>query len=188
MAAQSAFISPEEYLRREEASESRHEYIAGRVYAMAGGTFEHGAIVSNVGGELHAILKGSGCAHYESEVKVWVESWECSYYPDAMIVCNPNVVDRRLGMIDNPLVIFEVLCESTEGIDRGAKFAAYAMLPTVRQYVLIDSRQYRAEIFTRADHAGEWTESAVEGGDGLIELVFSGKSIALADVYAGVTL
>jgi len=188
MGAHSAFISAEEYLRREEAAEVRHEYIAGRVYAMAGGTIEHGRIVSNIAGELHSALRGSGCAHFESEVKVWVEAWQCFYYPDAMIVCQPNVLDARLGMIDNPLVVFEVLSESTEGIDRGAKFAAYASLRSLRQYVLIDSRSYRAEIYTRTGDADEWTERTLQSRDGMIELAFDTKTIALSDLYDGINL
>ena len=188
MAAHSAFISTEEYLRREEVAEVRHEYIAGRVYAMAGGTIDYGRIVSNIAGELHSALRGSGCAHFESEVKVWVESWQCFYYPDAMVVCEPNVLDARLGMIDNPLVVFEVLYDSTEGIDRGGKFAAYATLRSLRQYVLIDSRRYRAEIYTRTGGADEWAEGTLEGTEGRIELAFPNKTIALSDVYDGLKL
>ena len=188
MAAQSALLSVEEYLRHEEVSEIRHEYIAGRVYAMSGGTIEHIRIVRNLAAALHPVLRGSHCEHFESEVKVWIEAWRCYFYPDSMIVCQPNVVDAKRGIIDNPLVIFEVLSESTERVDRGAKFAAYASLPSVREYVLIDSRRYRAEIYTRTGVADEWIERKLEGTEGVLELQCLGKEVALGDIYEGVVL
>lgn len=92
----------------------------------------------------------------------------------------------RRGMLDNPLVVFEVLSESTEGIDRGAKFAAYASLRSVRQYVLIDSRCRRVEIYVRTGLSDECAGRVVEDGDGTIELELAGKTIPMSYVYGGV--
>src|SRR4051794_35912865 len=111
-APQTPLVSAEEYLASEGASESKHEYLNGMVYAMAGGTQRHSALAVNIVSLIHAQLRGKRCRPYNSDLLVRVRIGDDLryYYPDATIYCGPVRDDIRV--IDDPTVIFEVLSES----------------------------------------------------------------------------
>ena len=111
-------ISPTEYIEGEKHSDVRHEYIDGAVYAMAGGTLNHNSITLNIGSELNDLLDRSPCRPYVNDVKVKVKTLasESYYYPDVVVTCDPT--DNNDQFLENPTVIFGVLSESTERIDR----------------------------------------------------------------------
>ncbi|MEL6656407.1 MAG: Uma2 family endonuclease [Bacteroidota bacterium] len=145
-------VSIAEYVAIEQAEDLRYEYHNGKIFAMAGGTVEHGLISGNVYGEIKFALrnKGSNCTVLNSEVKLHIEASNKFVYPDVMVVCNE--LERSSieeNAIINPVIIIEVLSESTESYDRGDKFFAYRQLPTLKEYILIDQYQAQIDIYER---------------------------------------
>ena len=159
--AASHFISVEEYLEDEDRAEQKHEYLAGVVYAMAGGTFDHSAIATNLLGLLHAQLRGHRCRPLNSDMKLRIRFADHTrfYYPDAQVVCRPNPPGDHFR--DEPVVVFDVVSESTRRIDEVEKRAAYLAIPTLAAYVLIEQERPAATVwrrtgqgFVREDYAG----------------------------------
>jgi Uma2 family endonuclease len=159
--AASHHISVADYLGGEERAEQKHEYLAGVVYAMAGGTFEHSAIATNLLGLLHAQLRGHRCRPLNSDMKLRIRLADQTrfYYPDAQVVCRPNPPGDHFQ--DEPVIVFEVVSESTRRIDEVEKRAAYLAIPTLGAYVLIEQDRpaatawrRTAQGFVREDYAG----------------------------------
>src|SRR5262249_55560492 len=119
--ADPAFVSLEEYLRFETASPARHEYVAGRGYAMSGTTARHNLIATNIISRLRAAATGS-CRAYIIDLKVRVGR-DRVYYPDGVVVCTPHAGDTVL--FENPCLVFEVTSRSSRRIDHGEKLDAY---------------------------------------------------------------
>src|SRR5262245_50639784 len=123
-AAQKARMTAEEYLAFERASEQKHEYADGEIFAMSGGTYEHGLIAGNVLGELRGALLERPCTVQGSDVRVKAVATKRYLYPDVSVVCGrPVFEDETRDTLLNPRVIVEVLSDSTERYDRGDKFA-----------------------------------------------------------------
>jgi Uma2 family endonuclease len=142
------YISPEEYLKLEELSQLKHEYIQGEVYAMAGANDTHVAITVNLVTLLRNHVRGSGCRVYMSDMKARIESQNIYYYPDVMVTCDER--DKAFQSFKrHPCLIIEVLSKGTEGFDRGDKFADYQELETLQEYVLISQKRQRVECFRR---------------------------------------
>jgi Uma2 family endonuclease len=129
----------DDWLSAERAShETRTEYVAGEVFAMAGGSEEHSLIVANVVGELRTQLKGKPCRVYPSHMKVRMAAADAGTYPDAMVICGErHFHDDRRDVVTNPHLLVEVLSDSTEAYDRGRKFAHYRRLDSLQAYLLI---------------------------------------------------
>ena len=142
--------SVQEYLDIERTRADRHEYIAGAVYAMAGGSEQHNLIVGNVYASLHAQLRRRQCTVYPSDMRVRIPQIPRYTYPDISVVCGTaEFEDSRRDTLLNPTVIFEVLSPSTEKHDRGTKFKHYWSLPSIHEYILIAQETYRLERFAR---------------------------------------
>src|SRR5262252_2208809 len=126
-----ARYSLEEYLRLEEYSNVKHEFLDGQIYAMAGGTPEHGAMALRIGAQLLQQLTGKRCNIYNSDVRVRVVATGLDTYPDLSVVWGREErdLDDRLSLI-NPVVLVEVLSPSTEEYDRGEKLEHYRRIPT----------------------------------------------------------
>jgi Uma2 family endonuclease len=144
-----------EYLAAEDTSEVKHEYLRGQVWAMAGGTIEHGRLAGAVVAALTQALRGKPCVVLTSDVRIRVEDTDRSTYPDVSVVCGT----REVSAIDpnalaNPKVLVEVLSDSTEADDRGEKFAHYRRIPSLQGYVLVSQRTQRIEVYTRK--GDEW--------------------------------
>ena len=151
---QYSHLTPDEYLQFEETSSSKHEYIDGEVYAMAGATDAHVTIAGNIFALLLSHLRGSGCRVYIADMKVRIESENRFYYPDVMVTCDQR--DRKNSTYKLfPCLIIEVLSDSTEAFDRGDKFADYQCLATLQEYILINSKKARIECFSRGED-GLW--------------------------------
>ena len=148
-------LSVEEYLELEENSSVKHEYLDGYVYAMAGGTVDHGLIAVNVLSLLRAHLRGGPCRVCNSDVKVRVGPRRF-VYPDVSVSCDPrDRADGRAQSIGHPRLIVEVLSPKTAEYDRGDKFAMYRTLPSLQTYVLLQAESVAIEVRTRqAD--GTW--------------------------------
>ena len=139
-------ITPQEYLALERASEVRHEYFNGSVYAMAGAKERHNLVTSNVSGELHARFKGRGCKVHSSDMRVKVDTTGLYTYPDVVALCGPaRFEDDEQDTLVNPALIVEVLSPPTEAYDRGEKFAHYRRIASVTDYLLISPDRLRVE-------------------------------------------
>ncbi len=136
------------YLAWEETQPERNEYIAGEVFAMVGVRQSHNVATLNVATLLRNELKGSPCRVFVESVKTRVEAADCFFYPDVVVTCDPR--DRLTPeYISHPVLVVEVLSDSTAAFDRGAKFAAYRKLESLQEYALIDVGAQRIEVFRR---------------------------------------
>jgi Uma2 family endonuclease len=166
----------------------RSEYVAGEVFAMAGGTEEHNLIVANVVRELGNQLKGRPCRVYPSDMKVQIASAEVGAYPDVMVICGERAFyDGRRDVVTNPILIVEVLSDSTEAYDRGDKFRHYRRLESLRAYLLLSQDQMQAELFLRQPD-GTWSLSSYEDAADAIALSPIEAELSLAEVYDKVEL
>lgn len=151
---QHPYITPDQYLTMEAQSPIKHEYIDGQIYAMAGASDPHVTIAGNLFAPLRSHVRGSGCRVYISDMKARIESLNRFYYPDVMVTCDPR--DQETSTYKRfPILIVEVLSDSTEAFDRGDKFADYQELESLRDYVLINTKRQRIDCFHRNDE-GLW--------------------------------
>jgi Uma2 family endonuclease len=173
-----------EYLELEESSNVKHEYLAGEIYAMAGGTPDHAALAMNFGAALLERLRGQPCRVFSSDLRVRVLATGLATYPDVTVVCGPLQRDpESRTTIVNPLLVAEVLSDGTEDYDRGEKLEHYKQIPSLRECVLISHREPRVEIWRRV--AGDaWSRDEVAAGAEL-RLVSLGCGIAVNEVYRG---
>lgn len=173
-------LSFEEFLRLEELNASKHEWLNGITYMMAGGTFEHGRLVDNVLVTLRQRLKGQRCQPYSGNFLVRTPSG-LGAYPDVMVFCGEiqgDVADPQRAAT-NPTVIVEVLSDSTEEYDRGEKFENYKSIPSFEEYVLVHQNKRAFEVFSRKDG---WTRHAAGPGES-IELVSLGIQLSVDEIY-----
>lgn len=148
------YITPEDYLAVEMASDTRSEYLKGEVFAMVGTSSMHNVIVLNIAQTLRNLLRGRPCQIFAIDIKLRVESANAYFYPDLMVTCSDK--DRRSDFIKTePILVMEVLSPSTALFDRDKKFACYRQLPSLQEYVLVDTEQVNIECYRRAD-GGEW--------------------------------
>ncbi len=142
-------VDAEQYLEGERFAEVRHEYVNGRVYAMVGASARHNVIALNLAMALRERLRGGPCQVFMSDVKAHVRtaSDECFFYPDLMVACDP--ADDHDYYRDRPVLIVEVLSDSTERTDRADKFHAYRALDSLEEYVLVAQDVPRVEVYRR---------------------------------------
>lgn len=188
MSAPQRRYTPAEYLAYEEAHERRHEYVAGQIYAMSGASTPHVILRDNVLVALHTRLRGGPCRPFGTDLRVRTPDTEFYTYPDVTAVCGPPAFDEgNSATLLNPTLLVEVLSDSTEGYDRGEKFAWYQRIPALREYVLVSQHEARVEAFARAPD-DRWTVTAAEGRDAVLTLASVGCALPLAELYEGVDL
>lgn len=174
-------LSPEEYLRLERAAETKSEYLDGVMYAMSGASLAHNLIVAGLVRSLGNRLP-SRCQVFPSDLRVRITNPTGFFYPDVSVVCGkPELADDQRDVLLNPLIVFEVLSDSTAGYDRGRKFGAYRRIDSLQQYVLVAQDAYAVEHFRReGDH---WIFTAIQGRDALLSLANVNVAIPLAEIY-----
>jgi Uma2 family endonuclease len=177
-------ITYEEYLAQEAVSATKHEYLAGAVYAMAGGTPEHARLQANVIIALGAALRGRPCAVYSSDLRVRIDATDRTTYPDVSVVCGAMETSRiDPHAVTNPTLLVEVTSESTEADDRGDKFAHYRHIPSLREYVVVSGKSQRIEVYRRNDR-DKW-ELGSEGTPGeSVQLTSVDVRVDVAEIYA----
>jgi Uma2 family endonuclease len=171
-----------DYLAMDEASSLRHEYVAGQVYAMKGGTMRHNRITGNVLRMLADRFDGA-CQVFVNDMKLHVQAADSVYYPDVFVYCGSSVATGDKVAQDAALVV-EVLSESTSGIDRREKLVAYRKLPGLRAYWIVSQDEQRTEVHER-DNSGRWQAVAYTAGDELPAGWMGGEAVALSRLYAG---
>lgn len=178
-----AKMSPEEFLAFERASDEKHEYRDGEIVAMSGARRNHNIIALNVGSEIHRSLKGKDCEGYPSEMRVFVPASRLYTYPDLVVACGePKFQDEGLDTLLNPILIIEILSESTESYDRGQKFKNYRNIDSLREYVLISQKSPSIEKYVKHGD-GFWMLSEAYGLDSSITLESIDCPLSLSDVY-----
>lgn len=174
----------EEYLQLEEISEVKHEFLEGQVWAMAGGSPEHAAIIGNVTTLLNLQLRGQRCRVYTTELRVRAKVTGLGTYPDIAVVCGRlerDLEDRSGHTLTNPRVIVEVLSPSTEAYDRGEKLAHYQTIPGLAEIVLVAQDRREIEVIRRGDD-GTWSRHIAAAGESA-RVASIACDLALAEVY-----
>lgn len=175
-------VSVDEYLEGEKASLVKHEYVHGRVFALAGATDAHNRISGNIYAQLWDAAAQKGCRLYMSDMKLRVLGSRF-YYPDIMAVCDDTDTDPHLR--ERPCFVVEVLSRSTASTDRREKVDAYLSLPTLQAYILVDSQMRRVEAFSRT--AEGWHETSWQGS-GEVPFTCLDTSLSLEHIYRGLDL
>lgn len=185
-AAVSSYVRFEDYFEREASSDDdapKHEWFDGVVYAMSRGTPEHGRLTSSMTIALGNALPAD-CRLYAADTMLYVPAASLATYADASVVCGvlETVTVRKDGRslgqaVTNPIVIIEVLSESTERYDRDGKFQLYKQIASVREYVLVAQEEPRIEVFRRDQAWGG--EVAGEGG----RISIHGTTVEVDRVY-----
>ncbi|GAB4297568.1 MAG: Uma2 family endonuclease [Oscillatoriaceae cyanobacterium] len=179
-------LTPEEYLELEAESLIKHEYIDGEVYAMAGTTDTHNTIALNLATIIRRHLRGTDCRVYFADIKAQIEQRNCFYYPDLLVTCDPQ--DRETSTYKRfPKLIIEVLSKKTEGFDRGDKFNDYQTLESLEEYVLVNTKHQRVEIFRR-NQQGLWLYQSYGPTDGNMKLQSIDLDLAFEEIYEDVSL
>jgi Uma2 family endonuclease len=176
-----ASVSPEEYLRLERAAETKSEYDDGIIYARAGASFGHNLIVGSLIWSLGNRVP-SGCRVLPSDMKVHILNPTRFYYPDVSVVCEtPRFADDRTDVLLNPLIVFEVVSDSTLAYDRGPKFLSYQAIDSLQEIVFVSQDLYVVEHYRRdGEH---WIYTAVQGRDAQVTLPAVHCELPLGDIY-----
>lgn len=178
----------EEYLQMERLSEYKHEYYQGEIFAMAGASHRHNIIASNIQGEVYARLKGSSCRPYGSDMRMHIPENTLFTYPDISIYCGDiNTLDKEEDTALNPTVIIEILSDSTKGYDRGMKFKLYRDIPTLKEYMLIDTENRNVEVFF-LNAENRWQLSEYKHLQDVVKLPSVNIALSVQDIYRGTKL
>lgn len=181
------YYTMEQYAALENEAVYKSEFIAGRIYAMSGGTPKHSAIAANIGGEMRNLLRHGPCQVYNSDLRIGIMPLDMETYPDVTIVCGePHVNPFDKNSVINPSVIFEVLSPSTERYDRGEKWARYRRLDSLEEYLLVSQDRPEVEQYVRQE-SGLWSYKAVERLDAASVLAVLGVTLSLTEIYDRIT-
>jgi len=174
-------ISVDDYLKGEQHSRMKHEYVAGMVYAMAGGRYAHNLIATNVLGEFHSQLKGKPCRALNSDSKVRIQKGTQIrfYYPDASVVCGENLLDGVFQ--DKPTLIVEVLSDTTRRTDEGEKLDAYQQISSLSVYIMLEQNLPGAVVYRRS--GTDFQREVYFSPEAIIDLPEIGVRLPLASVY-----
>ena len=180
-AKQIQLVSVDDYLAGERVSKKKHEYAGGYVYAMAGARNVHNTIAGAFFGSMYGKLRGRPCQPFNSDTKVRIRMPTHSrfYYPDGMIVCEPNSPNGEFQ--DRPVVIAEVTSVSTRRTDEGEKREAYLTIQTLAAYLLIETERPRVVVHRRSPEG--FIAQVYDGMEATIPLQPIGTELSLAELY-----
>ncbi len=171
----------EEYLELELNSEVKHEYYYGEVFAMAGTTLVHNEIVFNTTSILKNKLrnKDEKCSVYFESVKTQITKKSHYTYPDVVVRCDQTEDDNLT--ITKPVIIIEVLSESTRKYDSGQKFTFYKQIPSLKYYILVEQNYCLITCYTRENDF--WYHQVYTKLDETIKLEHLQVEIPVKDIY-----
>jgi Uma2 family endonuclease len=173
-----------DYVEREKTSPVRHDYIAGQLFEIETLSPEHDRLAINIGSELYDRLRDTTCQVFTTEMKLWIPAGDVAYYPDVMVVCEPE--DSQLEFQTRPCLIIEVLSSNTIATDRQEKFLAYQKIPTFQEYVLVAQDKIAIEVY-RKDPLGHWRPKTLSKKDNL-HLESLGLTLTLSEIYEDIFL
>ena len=181
-------VSIEDYLKMENTGVIKHEYYQGEIFAMSGAKVPHNIISGNLFVALANKLKLKRCKPFNSDQRIHIPSNTLFTYPDISIICGEILtLNNDDYNVLNPTVIIEVLSKSTKNYDRGGKFILYRDIPTLQEYIMIDSERILAEVF-RLNEKGHWElEEYKTLADNLMIKAIN-ETIALTEIYDGVRI
>ncbi len=167
----------------EASSEYKSEYFHGRIYAMTGASFKHNLIAMNITAALFGPLRDLGCFIFSGDMRVQVEQGNHYTYPDISVVCEKVAFEgERDDTILNPLVIMEILSDSTKNYERGSKFFAYRAIPSLKDYILVNQYACHVEHFHKSD-TGQWVLDEWTNPDDMLVIRSPGIDLSLKTIY-----
>lgn len=176
----------EEYLEMERASDVKHEYYQGEIFAMAGASKNHITISMNVSGELYNRLKNKSCRPYGSDMRVHIPENTLFCYPDISIFCgDPTTTDKEKDTALHPTIIIEILSKSTRTYDQTTKFDLYRDIPTLKEYILIDSERIGVTSF-RINAHNRWVLEDYKTLQDTVLIPTVDVSLSMKDIYTNV--
>jgi Uma2 family endonuclease len=183
LANPAARLTPEAYLAWEATQATKNEYFEGEVFAMVGMTDAHNIVTLNVAFALRTAVRGRSCTVFATDVKVRPLNAEAYFYPDVFVTCDAQDAQNR-SVKSHPILVVEVLSESTSAYDRGEKFAIYRKIEALREYLLIDPEQLTIDLF-RLNDDGNWV---LHDGRGAAEIRLESVELTLltVEVFADV--
>ncbi len=182
-AKEKKYYTPEEYLEVEINSQERHEYIDGEIVLMAGGMPNHNIIAGNFHTAINFALKRQPYRVFITDQRLWIPRRRIYTYPDVMVIQGElQLQEGRKDTVINPVMIAEVLSDSTEAYDRSGKFAAYRTIPTFQEYILIDQFNLHVEQYYKTEPR-KWIFSEYDGEAAMLTLSSVPLEISLADLY-----
>ena len=180
-------FSPAEYLAMEQVAEYKSEYYDGEIFAMSGGTPDHSTIAVNFVIELGTRLASKPCRVFNSDMRVHLERSGLYTYPDAMVICGKiQLAKGRKDTVTNPVLIVEVLSESTRDYDRGAKFNFYKQIPTLREYIVVESERAHVDCYRRTE-GDKWLAEMYDDLEAAVKLESVELEINLRQIYSKVS-
>jgi len=177
--ARMSLLSSADYLAMEQASNVRHEFVAGQIFAMVGARDRHNAVALNIASALRVQVP-ERCGVYIGDVKLRVEAADAYYYPDVFVTCDARETDPYIKQY--PTLVVEVLSPSTEGVDRREKLRNYRLLDTLFEYAIVSVEDKTVELYRRVT-GGEWHVFRFSAGDEHIDFVSVGASISMVDAF-----
>ena len=181
-------LTVEEYLLYERQSDQKHEYYREEIFAMAGAGMRHNKIFSNLFGELAICLKGKPCRPYGSDLRIHIQENSLFTYPDISIICGDIITsDKDEDTAILPSVIIEILSASTKDYDRGGKFKLYRDIPSLKEYILIDSEAIGIEVF-RLNSQYHWELEEYKKIDDTLNIRSVDLFFPLKEIYEGMKL
>jgi Uma2 family endonuclease len=175
-----------DYLAVEEMSTVKHEFLAGEIYAMAGGSPLHAALSMAIGGRLLDAVRGGSCRVFSSDLRIRVLVTGLASYPDASVVCGlPTRDPESADTVTNPIVLVEVLSDSTLEYDLGEKFEHYKQIESLREVAYVWQSESRIEI-RRREGPETWVSVTARSGE-IARLESLGCEFAVDDLYREAT-
>ena len=176
-----------EYLAYERASEIRHEFWRGELFAMAGASEGHNLASGNLFVAVQLALRDKPCRAYTHDMRVFASQSRAYVYPDIVVACPPiEFKDEKRDTLLNPQVVVEVLSPSTESYDRGKKFDLYRQSESLRQYVLIAQDEPRVMSYIRQSDGVAWLLTPLAGLNAVLDFPTLGLSVPLSEIYRNV--
>jgi Uma2 family endonuclease len=178
-------LSHQAYFDLERAEDRRYEYLAGKVFAMVGGTETHALVWMNLATALSNALRDRLCRVYGPDIRLYIAAVDKFCYPDVMVLCGEG--GRGGVFVTDPVLVAEVLSDATESYDRGLKFEHYRAIPRLRHYLLLSQRRAHAELYTRTDTTS-WRFQEVSGVASSVPLEAWAVELPLAELYRNAVL
>ncbi len=176
-------ITPEEYLELERNSDIKHEYFDGEIFDMVGAKKNHNLINTSLTVNLVNRIGNATCRVFSNDMRVKIEKKSGYAYPDIAVACGDlEFEDDQLDTLTNPIVIIEILSDSTEAYDRGDKFAYYRAIPTLQEYILVSQNKCRVEQFTKKE-GRMWSMLYYEEIGQVIKIESIDCEVPLSDIY-----